>query len=199
MLCEQVPPELTKDQVMKAKKVELQTCAERGVFEVVDQGEVKLNPESVMPSVTWVITNMGSVECSKPKARLVAREFVSDAIDRDTVFSGTPSISRVAIQRSSRKKLKKPPLDVTTAFLYGRDSQGGPRTGKSSFGSTSCRVSVGDTRRAPALGQADLGYYETKGAARVLWNPISRVEVVLHGGRRGAAHRGLVSHIEGHL
>ena len=73
--CKQVPPELTKDQITKAKKVELQKFAERGVYEVVDRSEAELNPESVMLSAKWVITNKGAVECPKPKARLVAREF----------------------------------------------------------------------------------------------------------------------------
>ena len=47
-VCKQVPPELTKDQITEAKKVELQKFAERGVYEVVDRSEAQLNPESVM-------------------------------------------------------------------------------------------------------------------------------------------------------
>ena len=91
---------------------------------MVGRVEVKLHPESVMLSVTWVITVKGWVECSKPKARLVARDFVSDAIVRETAFSGASGqpiarslISRVATLRSSGKKLKMMLLDVTTAFL----------------------------------------------------------------------------------
>ena len=49
-VCKQVPPELTKDQITEAKKVELQKFAERGVYEVVDWSEAGLNPESVMLS-----------------------------------------------------------------------------------------------------------------------------------------------------
>ena len=45
---ERVQPELMKDQVMEAKKVELQTFAKKGVYEVVDRSEAELNPESVM-------------------------------------------------------------------------------------------------------------------------------------------------------
>ena len=97
---------MTKDQIAEAKKAELQTFAERGVYEVVDGSEAELNPESVMLSAERVITNKGTVECSKPKARLVARECVSDAIDRDTL-------------RSSEKKFKIMLLDVTAAFLCG--------------------------------------------------------------------------------
>ena len=33
--------------------------------------------------------NKGTVECPKPQARHVAREFVSEAIDHNTLFSGT--------------------------------------------------------------------------------------------------------------
>ena len=123
-VCKQVPPELTKDQITEAKKVELQKFAERGVYEVVDRSEA--DPESVMLSAKWVITNKGTVECAKPKARLVAREFASDAIDHDTLFSGTPGLSiarslifRAATLRSSGKKFKVMLLDVTAAFLYG--------------------------------------------------------------------------------
>ena len=81
--------------------------------EVVDRSEAELNQESVMLSAKWVITNKGTVECPKPKVRLVAREFASDAIDRDTLFSGTPGlsiarslISRAATLRSSGKKIQ---------------------------------------------------------------------------------------------
>ena len=63
-----------------------------------------------MLSAKWVITNKGTVECPKPKARFVALEFVSDAIDRETLFSGTPGLSigrsliwRAATLRSSGK------------------------------------------------------------------------------------------------
>ena len=101
-VCKQVPPELTKDQITVAKKVE-QKFAERGVYGVVDRSEAELNPESVMLSAKWVITNKGTVECPKAKARFVAREFASDAIDRDTLFSGTPglSIARSLISRAA--------------------------------------------------------------------------------------------------
>ena len=89
----QVPPELTKDQITEAKKVELQKFAERGVYEVVDWSEAEVNPESVMLSAKFVITNKETVECPQPRARLVAREFASDAIDRDTVFWYTRAVN----------------------------------------------------------------------------------------------------------
>ena len=37
-----------------------------------------------------VIGNKGTVECREPMVHLGAREFVSDAIERDTLFAGTP-------------------------------------------------------------------------------------------------------------
>ena len=49
-VCKQLPPELTKDQITVAKKVELQKFAERGVYGVVNRSEAELNPESVMLS-----------------------------------------------------------------------------------------------------------------------------------------------------
>ena len=70
---------LTKDQMKEAKKVELQKFAERGVHEVVDRSMAELNPESVMLSAQWIITNKGTVECPR----------LSDAIVHDTLFSGT--------------------------------------------------------------------------------------------------------------
>ena len=62
-MCEQVAPELTKDQVTEAKKVELLKFAKRGVFQVVDRSEAELNPESVMLSAKKVTTDKGTMEC----------------------------------------------------------------------------------------------------------------------------------------
>ena len=195
--CKQIPPELTKDQIAEAKKIELQKFAERGVYEVVDRSEVELNPESVMLSAKWVITNKGTVKYPKPKARLVAREFVSDAIDRDTLFSGTPArslISRAATLRSSAKKFKIMLLDVTAAFLYGFSER--PlfmEIPKEDPASENPRLiarlvrSLYGTRDAPQLWAKhvcgtlrELGYEETKGAPGVFWNPSTGVELVLH-------------------
>ena len=71
--CKQVPPELTKDQIAAAKKVESQRERERerGVCEVVDWSEAELNPESVMLPAKWVITNKGTVECPKQRRALL--------------------------------------------------------------------------------------------------------------------------------
>ena len=79
-----------------------------------------------MLSVKWVLTNKGTPKAPVPKARLVAREFASNALDRDTLFSGTKGlanarslISKAATCRSSKEKLKVMLLNVTAAFLYG--------------------------------------------------------------------------------
>ena len=65
---EQVPPELTKDQVMEAKKIELQKFAERNIKEVADWSEAEPNPESAMLSAKCVITNKETVECPNARA-----------------------------------------------------------------------------------------------------------------------------------
>ena len=116
-VCKQAPPELTKEQITDAKKVELQKFAERGVKEVVDPSGAEVNPESVMLSAKWVIMNKGTAECPKPKARLVAREFVSDAIDHDTLSSGASGLSIARNLISRAEKFKVMLLDVTAAFL----------------------------------------------------------------------------------
>ena len=79
-----------------------------------------------MLSVKSVFTNKGTPKAPVPKARLVAREFANNALDRDTLFSGTPGlaialrlISKAATYRSSKETLKVMLLDVTAAFLYG--------------------------------------------------------------------------------
>ena len=82
---------------MKAKKVEMQKFVERGVCKMVDLSEVKPNPESVMFWLNWSSRTRGSVECPN-RRHLIARQFVSDTIDRDILFSGTP---RLPIARSS--------------------------------------------------------------------------------------------------
>ena len=80
-------------------------------------------PGATVLSVKWVLTNKGTPKV--PEARLVARESASNALDRDTLFSGTPGlaiatslISMAATCRSSKGKLKVMLLDVTAAFLY---------------------------------------------------------------------------------
>ena len=123
---EQVLPELTADQVLSAKKVEMRNIEERGVYEVVKREVMEQTPGATMLSVKWVLTNKGTPKAPVPKARLVAREFVSNALGRDTLFSGTPGlaiarslISKAATCRSPKEKLKIMFLEVTAAFLYG--------------------------------------------------------------------------------
>ena len=182
-------------------RVELQKFAERGVYEVADRSEAELNPESVMLSAKWVITNKGTVECPKPKARLVARDFVSDTINRDTLFSGTPGLSiarslilRAATLRSSAKKFKIMLLDVTAAFLYGfSERQLFMEIPKEDPASEDPRLllrfvrSLYGTRDAPQLWAKhvcgtlrELWYQEAKGAPGDFWNRSIGVDLVLH-------------------
>ena len=83
---EQVPPELTADQVLSAKKVATGNIEERGVYEVVKREVMEQTPGATMLSVKWVLTNKGTPEAPAPKTRLVAREFASNALDRDTLL-----------------------------------------------------------------------------------------------------------------
>ena len=104
----------------------MRNIEERGVYEVVKREVMEQTLGATMLSVKWVLTNKGTPKAPVPKARLVAREFVSNALDRDTLFSGTPGlaiarslISKAATCRSPKGKLKIMLLDVTAAFLYG--------------------------------------------------------------------------------
>ena len=57
---EQVPPELTADQVLSAKKVEIGNIEERGVHEVVKREVMEQTPGATVLSVKWVLTNKGT-------------------------------------------------------------------------------------------------------------------------------------------
>ena len=150
--CMQTGATRAKDQITEAKKVELQKFAERGVYEVVDWSEAGLNPESVMLSAKWVITNKGTVECPKPKcapccSRICKRHSVSwytRAVNCQELESRHSEIVRKEIQGNA--------LGCDGGFLvwiqrktalHG-DPQRGPRFGKPSSDSTSCTISVRD-------------------------------------------------------
>lgn len=83
--------------------------------------------EAVQVSTKSVITNKGDEKNPKVKARFVAREFVSDAIDRDCLFASTFGLcaKRLMLSRAAtiQKHNQEPPciqiLDVIGAFLYG--------------------------------------------------------------------------------
>ena len=57
---EQVPLELTVEQVLSAKKVEMENIEERGVCEVVKREAMEQTPGATMLSVKWVLTNKGT-------------------------------------------------------------------------------------------------------------------------------------------
>ena len=188
---EQVPPELTAHQVLSAKKVEMRNIEERGVYEVVKREVMEQTPGATMLSVKWVLTNKGTPKAPVPKARLVAREFVSNALDRDTLFSGTPGlaiarslISKAATCRSPKGKLKIMLLDVTAAILYGDCErslfmelpQEDPRSSNPNLVARLIKSLYG-TRDAPQLWARHvektlrgLGYAKTKGAPGVYYH-----------------------------
>ncbi len=122
-----VPLELTDEAVHEAKMVELNSFAKHKVYSVVDRSVMDSNPDSILLSTKWVITNKGDKKTPVAKARLVAREFVSKAIDRDTLFAGTPGlpvmralISRAASVTREKVRRKVMTIDIKTAFLYGK-------------------------------------------------------------------------------
>ena len=92
-----VESELGASRVNEAKRKEIESFQERGVYEVVDRREAGSNPHAIKLSTKWVITNKGTKAQPIAKARLVAREFVSDRIDRDTLFAGTPGLSSMKL------------------------------------------------------------------------------------------------------
>ena len=121
---EQVPPELTPDQALSANKVEMRNIEERGVYEVVKREVMEQTPGATVLSVKWVPTNKATPKAPVPKVQLVPREFVSNALDRNTLFSGTPGlaiarslISKEATCRSPKGKIML--LDVTAAICTG--------------------------------------------------------------------------------
>ena len=109
-----------------AMKAEIDSFTERGVYEVIDRDQMETYDNPIVLSTKWVYTNKGSVHSPVAKARLVAREFVSSSIDRDTLFSGTPGLeamravlSHAATRKHGRVKYRVMSLDIKTAFLYG--------------------------------------------------------------------------------
>ena len=132
----------------------------------------------------------------QPKACLVAREFVSDAIDRDTLFSSTPGLpiarsllSRSATLRSSGRKLRIMLLDVTASFLNG-ERPPDVEIARQNLASENPRLvarlvrSLYGTRHLFAKDACGtlraLGYPETQGGPGVFWHAISGVGLVLH-------------------
>ena len=196
---EEIPKEFTAEQVLEAKRTELAKFAERGVYKVVDRSEME--QDARLLSAKWVVTNKGSITHPRAKARLVAREFVSGAIDRDTLFAGTPAlpmartlISRAASTRTGRRKRKIMLMDVTAAFLYGLAERNLyieiPVEDPASLdGSKVAKLirSLYGTRDAPQLwskhvGQTlrSLGYMETVGMPGMYYHPERDVQIALH-------------------
>ena len=105
--------------VRKAKRAEMERFKKMKVYDVVPREEATRRWTSSTVGVRWVLTE----KSYGMKARLVAQEFASTRIDRDTLFAGTPShgamrllVSRIASGRSDGMLLMT--ADVKTAFLY---------------------------------------------------------------------------------
>ena len=106
--------------VQKAKQDELRKFKEMKVYEVVRREDMTMWPDASKVGVTWVLTD----KQSGLKARLVAQEFASKRIDRDSLFAGTPGLNamRLVISDVASKAGEGYRLlvgDIKSAFLYG--------------------------------------------------------------------------------
>ena len=118
---------MKKELVDAAKSEEVASFVKRGVYDAVPRSKLEGCEDGVLLTTKWVVTNKGSEKEPVAKARLVAREFVSSRIDRDTLFSGTPGLSSFRLvasraatrSRGGRQRILMV-LDVKTAFLYGQ-------------------------------------------------------------------------------
>ena len=95
-----------------------------GVFAKVPRAEVDSDRESIVVGSRWVVTNKGTLQHPRIKARLVAQEFAT-ADGKGELFAGTPGlcplrcvVSNLATDnKDGAKKLMI--MDVKSAFLYG--------------------------------------------------------------------------------
>ena len=124
--CDGIDPAL----IQAAKEDDMRVFAERQVYKVVDRSKHKDKPSSIMLSCKWVLRNKGTDRQPEIKARFVAREFVSDKIDRDTLFAPTPCLPavRAVIYAVASGQVRHDPLrllimDIRAAFLYGHCSR----------------------------------------------------------------------------
>ena len=178
----------------------MRNIEERGVYEVVKREVMEQTLGATMLSVKWVLTNEGTPKAPLPKARLVAREFVSNALDRDALFSGTPglAIARSLISGSYVQVTKGETKDyvtrrdggllvrgLRTAAVHGVTA-GGCEVIKPEFGCEADQVSTRDAGRPAAWARhvgktlRGLGYAETKGAPGVYYHKEKDVEITLH-------------------
>ena len=82
---------VTAADIYAAKLTELQQLKSRNTLEVCDRRE--LQPNSKVVGTKWVLTNKGTADQPKLKARLVAQEFATEkSLD---LFSGTPALAAV--------------------------------------------------------------------------------------------------------
>ena len=175
---------MTADQVLTVVMVELGNFEERGVYDVVER-EVMEHQSGSSPKKAH----------RKPQ---YLREFVSNAFDRDTLLSGTASLSvgrslitEAATCRSSRRKIRAMLLDVTAASLHGDCErplfmelhQEDPRSSNPNLVARLIKSSYG-TRDATQLWARHVGKTlrsvdctETKGALGVYYHKEEDVEI----------------------
>lgn len=107
-------------ELQRAKQEELDRFDRMKVYEVVKREELTHMFKPLLVGVRWVLTE----KQTGLKARLVAQEFATSKIDKDSLFAGTPGLaiircllSRVASGQGKDYRLLV--ADVKTAFLYG--------------------------------------------------------------------------------
>ena len=181
--------------VRKAKRAEMERFKKMKVYDVVRREEATRRWTSSTVGVRWVLTE----KSYGMKARLVAQEFASTRIDRDTLFAGTPSlgamrllVSRIASGRSDGMLLMT--ADVKTAFLYApmkRDllielPPEDPRAGSGEYVGYLKKAMYG-TRDAPQQWNEflssvliDHGFKESVLMPGVFWHSTRGIEMVVH-------------------
>ena len=127
----QIEPEQYMDPrlVQQAKLEELARFKKMQVYQVVPRSQMQQDEEATMVSIKWVVTNKGTEETPKAKARLVAREF-NDGSQKNEMFAGTPGLQAMRMvisravttsqtSRTSRRKTRNALriMDINTAFL----------------------------------------------------------------------------------
>ena len=116
-----VSPQLIAD----AKAEELKRFRSMEVYAKVPQSEMERDEGYVHVGTRWVVTNKGSIESPKVKARLVAQEFATSE-GKGELFAGTPGlgplrsiVSNLATNNPHGER-RLMVMDVKSAFLYGR-------------------------------------------------------------------------------
>ena len=104
-----------KNAILTAKRIEIENWKKNKVFE-----EVQFNGQSLV-TTRWVVTTKEKDNVITTKARLVARGFEDEAIDKGKIDSPTCSRESLSLILSllAMKKWKVQAIDIKTAFLQG--------------------------------------------------------------------------------